>query len=58
MNDKEKDFLEKVLLTNPETGERMEITKTEGAEKGHNCLVITVEGITGAYEHRIVSTEL
>ncbi|MFA5324254.1 MAG: Lar family restriction alleviation protein [Smithella sp.] len=51
-------FLNKALLTNPINGERMEITKTEGIEKGNNCLVITVEGITGAFEHRIFTTEV
>jgi len=58
MNKQEKDFLNKVLLTNPETGEKMKIVKTEGAEKGLKCLRITVKGKTGGYRHRIYTTEI
>jgi hypothetical protein len=58
MNEKEMKFLDTALLVNPETGERMEITKTEGKEKGKDCLEITVEGITGSFLHRIYTSEI
>lgn len=58
MNEKEQKFLEQVLLTNPENGERLEITKTEGTEAGHECLQITVEGLTCAFVHEIRTREI
>ena len=58
MNEKEKAFLDTVLLTNPDTGEMMEIVKTEGKESGKDCLTITVEGITGKFIHEIRTREI
>jgi len=55
---KESEFLERVLFINPISGERMEMTKVEGAEEGHDCLQIICEGISGAFRHKIYSEEV
>lgn len=58
LSKKEQAFFEDFFLTNPTTGERMGIISTEGAERGHDCLVIVCEGITGKIELRVYIKEL
>lgn len=58
MTKKEKEFLDKVLFVDPESGERMKMTTVEGSESGKDCLEITVKGKTTSYLHKIYTEEI